>query len=326
MYIIISTVLPEAKALGTKLNLGSAFLHYGGYMNLKKPMSIEEQIEKIRKHKIVISDEEAVKRILEEISYYRLTGYALQYRAGEDSSEYVEEISFDSICRIYQFDSELRSLLRKYIEKAEVYYRCQIANGFAFAKCTREPYDQHYDKENYYNKEVFQSVIDNFQKEQDYYKDSLVVKHHKKKYGSKMPLWVMVELMSFSGISKLYSAMYLSEKDAIASKIGVKSSTLGNHLHCLAVLRNKCAHAARLYNTEFNPPARFNPQFLKKNPSLKNNSLFAYIYILQKRIPDEVDRKTLGKEVIAMVDKYKDDIDIELMGFPGNYKKLLEGV
>ena len=129
MYIIISTVLPEAKALGTKLNLGSAFLHYGGYMNLKKPMSIEEQIEKIRKHKIVISDEEAVKRILEEISYYRLTGYALQYRAGEDSSEYVEEISFDSICRIYQFDSELRSLLRKYIEKAEVYYRCQIAKA-----------------------------------------------------------------------------------------------------------------------------------------------------------------------------------------------------
>lgn len=80
MYIILSTVLPEAKALGTKLNLGSAFLHYGGYMNLKKPMSIEEQIEKIGKLKIVISDEEAVKRILEEISYYRLTGYALQYQ------------------------------------------------------------------------------------------------------------------------------------------------------------------------------------------------------------------------------------------------------
>lgn len=107
MYIIISTVLPEAKALGTKLNFGSAFLHYGGHMNLKKPMSIEEQIEKIKGHKIAISDEEAAKRILEEISYYRLTGYALQYRTGEDSSAYMDKISFDSICRIYQFDSEL---------------------------------------------------------------------------------------------------------------------------------------------------------------------------------------------------------------------------
>lgn len=35
------------------------------------------------------------------------------------------------------------------------------------------------------------------------------------KYSSKMPLWVIVELMSFSNMSKLYSSMYYSEKDAI---------------------------------------------------------------------------------------------------------------
>ena len=70
-----------------------------------------------------------------------------------------------------------------------------------------------------------------------------------------MPLWVMVELMSFSNISKLYSSMYISEKETIAQAVGIKYKTLENHLHCLSVLRNKCAHAARLYNTEFNPPA-----------------------------------------------------------------------
>ena len=51
--------------------------------------------------------------------------------------------------------------------------------------------------------------------------------------------------------------MYYSEKDAIVHMVGVGRDTLENHLHCLSVLRNKCAHAARMYNTDFNPPAKF---------------------------------------------------------------------
>ena len=51
-----------------------------------------------------------------------------------------------------------------------------------------------------------------------------------------MLLWVIVELMSFSNMSKLYSSMYYSEKDAIARMVGVGKDTLENHLHCLSVL------------------------------------------------------------------------------------------
>jgi len=61
--------------------------------------------------------------------------------------------------------------------------------------------------------------MENFSREKIYYKDSLIVKHHKIKYSSKIPLWVIVELMSFSNMSKLYSSMYYSEKDAIAHEI-----------------------------------------------------------------------------------------------------------
>jgi abortive infection bacteriophage resistance protein len=45
-----------------------------------------------------------------------------------------------------------------------------------------------------------------------------------------MPLWVIVELMSFSNLSKLYSAMYYSEKDAIANMVGIGRDTLENIL------------------------------------------------------------------------------------------------
>ena len=58
--------------------------------------------------------------------------------------------------------------------------------------------------------------------------------------------------------------MYFSDKEAIAEAVGVSRDTLANHLHCLSVLRNKCAHGARLYNTTFNPPAHLTKQFLQK--------------------------------------------------------------
>ena len=70
----------------------------------------------------------------------------------------------------------------------------------------------------------------------------------------------------------------------------IRKDTLENHLHCLAVLRNKCAHAARMYNTDFNPPAKFTTSFLRKHPEIKNNfdgegSDFYYAYAF---VPDGV--------------------------------------
>ncbi len=152
----------------------------------------------------------------------------------------------------------------------------------------------------------------------------MIVKHHKFKYASKMPLWVIVELMSFSNMSKLYSSMYYSEKDAIAKMVGSGRDTLENHLHCLSVLRNKCAHAARMYNTDFNSPAKFTTSFLKKHPEIKNNSLFAYTLVLLKRLPDEDSKKSLIRTVENVIADYRSDIDLRLIGFPDNYLEIME--
>lgn len=292
-------------------------------MDLKKPLDFEEQIKRLKDHGMIIEDEEKAICILQKINYYRFTGYALQFRMDPQDSNYVEGTTFESVYNLYMVDEHLRDLFRMYIEKAEVYYRTQIAYGFSINKCLKSPHDQHYDESNFYNKEGYNQVIDSFNREKNYYKDSLIVKHHKNKYASKMPLWVMVELMSFSNISKLYSSMYISEKETIAQAVGVKYKTLENHLHCLSVLRNKCAHAARLYNTEFNPPARFTKTFLQKNPEVKNDSLFAYALVLLKRLPDANSKRKLVDSIELVIEQYKDDIDMSLIGFPENYLEIL---
>lgn len=292
-------------------------------MNLKKPLSFDEQLDKLENHGMIIENREKAKNFLKCVNYYRFTGYALQFRKNLSGSEYVEETSFETVCQLYKMDEALRDTFRRYIEIVEVYYRTQISYGFSISKCTKPPYDQHYDEKNFYNKKGYRDVMDNFKREKNYYKDSLIVKHHKTKYSSKMPLWVIVELMSFSNISKLYSAMYYSEKDIISDMVGVGKETLENHLHCLSVLRNKCAHAARLYNTDLNPPAKFTKEFLRKHPEVKNNSLFAYTLVLLKRLPDEVSKKSFVQAVKKVIDEYEKDINLELMGFPKEYLEIM---
>ena len=76
-----------------------------------------------------------------------------------------------------------------------------------------------------------------------------------------MPLWVILELMTCSSMSKYYHSMYISDKQRIADKVGVSAATLDNHLHSLSVFRNKCSHGVRLYNSVFNPPVKYNKSF-----------------------------------------------------------------
>lgn len=164
-------------------------------MDLKKPLTFDEQLDKLVAHGMIITDREKAKDILKRVNYYRFTGYALQFRQAPSGSDYIVGTAFETVYHLYKVDEILRDTFRRYIEKAEVYYRTQIAYGFSIAKCTETPYDQHYDENNFYNKKGYREVMENFSREKNYYKDSLIVKHHKMKYSSKMPLliWLVLE-------------------------------------------------------------------------------------------------------------------------------------
>lgn len=292
-------------------------------MDLKKPLTFSEQIDRLKLHGIIINDEKTAEIILSSVNYYRLSGYLLQFRKSTKDSDLKINVSFELIYNIYRFDEELRALLRIYLEKVELNFRTQISYYFSLAKCVIPPHDQHYNRNNYFDKIGYDEVINSFKKQKKFYKDSPVLKHHQITYQNKMPLWVIVEFLSFSNLSKLYNSMYYSEKEVIAKSSGTGYKTLENHLHCLTVLRNKCAHAARLYNTSFNPPTRLPSNFLKNNPNVKNDTLFAYILILLKRLPSKEEKKELIDKLDTLINQYKNNIDLSLIGFPTNYITIL---
>ena len=293
-------------------------------MQLKPPLTYNEQIDRLLKNGVEIRDEESAKDILTKINYYRLSGYAIQFRTNPQKSLYNSGTTFEDIYKIYLFDTELRNIIKPFIEKAEIFFRTRIAYGFSLIKCKDFPYDGHYIESNFCSSDWHKDIMESLNRERDHNKDSLVVKHHIKKYNKQMPLWVCVELMSFSTLSKFYNAMNTSEKIKIANSFSSKPDMLSNHLHCLSNFRNKCAHGARLYNIEYNPPAQLGKSTLKKYPELRNSSFLAYMLILVRRQTSNKDKEVLINSFVNLIDKYKSGLDINLLGCPEEFKVILQ--
>ena len=292
-------------------------------MNLKPPLTIEQQIQRFEAHGMHIPNFDKTKRFLSAVNYYRFTGYALEYRKDVHCSDYIPGTDFDTITKIYEFDEGLRHILRKYIEEAEVYYKTQIAYIFSLAKCTQPPHNQHYLPSSYYRTDKFKALLRHVAAEELYFQDTAFVKHHIATYENQLPLWVLVEIITFSTLSRLYGCMYKYDQEQIANSSGTSARILKNNLQAMAILRNKCAHGARLYNDAMSLPVAFSPKFLRKHKQLKANSIFAYIVMLSKRLPDNTSRAMLRNNITHLVDDYKDYINLELMGFPDNWQQLL---
>ena len=293
-------------------------------MDLKKPLSYEEQITRLEEHNLEVQDRNFAIEFLSRVNYYRFTGYALQFRKSPHDSDYIAGITFELVAEIYRFDCDLRHLLHKQIEILEIFYRTQIAYHFSMSKCFLPPHNQHYDLTIFFDQENAKTVINNFNNKRKYHKDSLIYQHHQRKYNNQFPLWVIAEMLSFSDLSKLYSCMYNSEQNAIAQAVGTGHSVLKNHLHCLSVLRNKCAHAARLYNTNFMPSAQLPRSFLREYREVMNDSLFTYILVVVKRLPKDSQKLEFISELTDLIENYQDSIDLKLLNFPDDFVQILK--
>ena len=73
LNILNVTELPEVFwTLGTRLRLVLSFFTLRrDFMDLKKPLTFDEQLDKLITHGMIISDREKAKDILKKVNYYR---------------------------------------------------------------------------------------------------------------------------------------------------------------------------------------------------------------------------------------------------------------
>ncbi|MCM3190275.1 Abi family protein [Bacillus subtilis] len=277
-------------------------------MEIKAPKVFkthEEQLEILKERGLYIEDEDEALLILKRINYYRLTGYMLFMKKND---EFYSGSSFRQAVRMYEFDEKLRRILLGVVEYIEITFRAKLAYYFSE---THGPLG-YQNSENFEFEETHQEFM-SYLRDKITKSRELFVMHHKKQYGSQLPLWVAVELFTMGMLSKFYKNMKTEDQKVIAKNVfGINPGVLSQNLQSITILRNTCAHYSRVYNKKFSAGGVKLPTKIKN--SLNKDKLAAFFYIFKNMLP-EIEWKRFFNAFNVLVDEYDDVVQYKHMGF-----------
>ncbi|MFA7274560.1 MAG: Abi family protein [Crocinitomicaceae bacterium] len=239
-----------------------------------KPSRTPNQlIAKLKERGLTINDELEATIAIRTYGYFRLSGYFGPLQSSKDT--FYPGTTFKDILRLYHFDRKLRRITSQALKSIEVSIKSHLTNIMS----------DEYESDWYENEEIFMTekkkriyiikhrcekdeIID-YQQEVDIGMYSLLkssianyidrnsesdfIKKFKKAYGSDstVPSWMMMECISFGELSRLYSLIKPSttETRTIAKYFGaLTADNFTSWLYGFVVLRNACAHHARIWN------------------------------------------------------------------------------
>lgn len=96
-------------------------------MDVKPPKKFDEQLQLIKDKGFLIEPQEEMVclEFLKQANYYRASAYFLPFR--KEDGNFISDVSFKKVKRIYEFDSRMRGILFEAIEDIEIYLRTQLA-------------------------------------------------------------------------------------------------------------------------------------------------------------------------------------------------------
>ncbi len=232
---------------------------------LKPHLSIQQQVALLTQRGLE-GDASLLAIRLKNVGYYRFSTYLHPFRVrnlqGDIGNNYVPGTTLDKVWDHYLFDRKLRFLMMDAIERIEVALRSRIAYHHT---ANKSPFD--YASPAYFpNWKGYIQSLERVRIQKNKHghivpsgKDS--VDHFFITYGDKhayLSLWMAVGEMEFGTIVYFYSHSDKNIRKAIAREWSTDTGTLFTWLTSLRVLRNDCAHHARIWNKTFLTVPRMN--------------------------------------------------------------------
>ena len=220
-----------------------------------------QQLNILRSRGMVIgigSQGSRVMRILERENYYNvINGYKEPFLASKATATtdevYKAGTTFDEVFALYNFDRELRNIYLKYLLKIENTFKTVIAHEFS-AKYGHDNYLKidNFDVSNERNISSAIKLIGDIQQEiaRQMSKHHQAVTHYMTEHGY-IPLWVLVNVLTFGKIENFYKNMKPADKTIVAKQFNLQPSELSKFMHMLALARNSCAHDERFFDIKF---------------------------------------------------------------------------
>lgn len=278
--------------------------------------------------------EEEIKKDLNNIWYFRLTGYFKDFQDKDDI--FSEWTTFKKVLDHYIFDRKLRLLTFDAIEKIEIsvksiinnymsleYWKFWYTNKSLFNLITKENQDT-YDR--------FLVKVDNINEKQK----SIFIKEYFENNKSEkyLPSWMLMEELTIWEISTIYYLLEFVIKEKISEPYDVYAKDFWIRLNLLTTLRNISAHHSRLRNRKYitklkMKDVKFKNIFQKRHNEKKTklevnpnyfNSLLIIFYLLNKI------NKNFGwlDDLNGLITKYNWIVDIKKMWLSPIWKKEIE--
>ena len=293
----------------------------------KQLISFTDQITLLKQRGLILGDELRALHLLQNISYYRLSGYWYPLLADKQRHIFKPGSTFEAAYNIYKFDSELRKLIIAELEKIEVAVRTQTA----YILSTQ--YHAHWfeDSSLFLNPVRHTKVLAKIEEEYNR-SDEEFITAFKAKYSDHFPpSWMTMEIASFGTLSILYGNLQPGRaKRSIAAYFGLPDTVFASWLHCIVYVRNICAHHSRLWNRilSIRPLMPRSPRntFIALPASGTQQTYFVLsmiIYLLNTVNPNH----SFISRFKELLNRYP-SIDVRAMGFPINWEneKLWESV
>ena len=281
------------------------------------PMTIDEQVENLKNIGLIVDDEEYAKKILNDISYFRLIkAYSLNLKSKNGC--YNKQTAFKEIVDLYLFNSNFRQLIFPEIEKVEINVRCRLANFFA------EQYGVlgYLQAENFSNENYHAQFLEDIKEEVRRNSKAPFVRNFKENYeGGNLPIYALVEVFSFGTLSKFYKNMLNKDKKAIAKTFGVGYTYFESWLESISYVRNICTHYGRIYNAKLSKTPILYKEYTQVG--IGNNRIYGVLLCLKYLLKDDDHWNLFVDKIELLFDKYP-CVQISTMGFPENWKVLLE--
>jgi abortive infection bacteriophage resistance protein len=303
----------------------------------KKFTSFSEQMDWLQNEKhLIINDPQYAEDILRRIGYFPLIGgYKHLFRIPL-TKKYKEGTSFEEIYALYLFDVELRELFFKYLLQIEKHLRSLMS--YYFSETYGEAQSAYLDIEHFNNsrqnhKTIVRliSTLQRAVRTTDY----VYINYYRNTYGN-IPLWVLINILTFGNLSKMYQVFPQSLQSKICKSIGtVNRRQMEQFLSILTKFRNVCAHGERLFTYRTVDAIADLPIHKKMEIPLNGEQyiygkkdLFAVVIAFRYLLPAK-DFLSFKRKLSQYIDRVAHSVihisETELlhqMGFPQNWKNI----
>ena len=289
---------------------------------MKEYKSNEELINYLLSKGVVIYKKKEALEKIERYTYYSIVNtYKNIFK--DKNGNYINNVSFDEIYALFEFDKNLKNIVLKYCLEIETVIKSIMANQISKVYGIKDYLNisNWDDRINTNIKENLLKKINN-EIEKDYNVHTAVT-HYIDKYGF-VPPFVLVKILTFGVASSYYGLLKQSDRQAIAKYFKISDKLLKQILKNLTIIRNIAAHSDRLYN--YTSKFYLSFKIIDKNYIKSDNitNLYMVIRCMEKLLTKEQYEElynSICEEIGKLENKLK-SIEInnitKIMGFPTN--------